>query len=583
MYFGQGFSAADDVVAHELTHGVTQYESGLIYSYQSGAINESFSDMWGEWVDLVNGAGNDSPAVRWLEGEDLPIGAIRDMADPPAFGDPDRMGSPLWYTGSGDNGGVHTNSGVGNKLCYLLTDGDTFNGYTIAGMGISMAADLFYECQTNLLTPTSQYHDLYLALTQAAINLGLSPAERDNVEHACLAVEIKPLPEGISDFRAVSSDGDPNVSLTWTNPTQGGLLSIIIRRSTGTFPTDPTDGDAVYDGLGTSTIDGPLTIGDTYFYSAWAFYGGDEYSGVAHARAVAGQDPIDYFTELFDGFDNDLDNLTLTIVPDGSSDFYAASAEPAASFPTDPSGGTPLSLSDDDYALVILSGGERVALYGTTYGGFFVGSNGYITFTGGSTGYTESLPTHFALPRISALFDDLNPSTGGTVSWKQLGDRAVVTFQNVPEYLASGSNSFQIEMFFDGTIRITWLGISALDGLAGLSEGAGVPVDFVESNLSGYVPDFALLTPPNGATLFDPPTFQWTSGEYDVFLFYSIFNYSGIGYYPVSFWFAGTSFEMPASWWDLLTPGGICYWAVIGLDTSSGAWELSVPWWFMRM
>ena len=96
MVYGDGFAAADDVVGHELTHGVTDFSSQLFYFYQSGAMNESFSDIWGEFVDLTNGAGNDSPGVRWLMGEDIPVGgAIRDMQNPPAFGDPDRILSPI--------------------------------------------------------------------------------------------------------------------------------------------------------------------------------------------------------------------------------------------------------------------------------------------------------------------------------------------------------------------------------------------------------------------------------------------------------------------------------------------------------
>jgi Zn-dependent metalloprotease len=189
MYFGKDF-VADDVTAHELTHGVTQYESNLIYLNESGAINESFSDMWGEWIDLTNGVGNDTPSVRWFIGEDLPTGAVRNMANPPDGNQPDRKNSPLWYTASDDYGGVHTNSGVGNKLCYLLTDGGTFNGQTITGLGISAVADLFYEVQTNLLTSGADYADLYDALRQAAINLGWSAANRENLQHACLATEV---------------------------------------------------------------------------------------------------------------------------------------------------------------------------------------------------------------------------------------------------------------------------------------------------------------------------------------------------------------------------------------------------------
>ena len=94
--------AVDDVVGHELSHGVTENSSTLLYYYESGAINESFSDIWGEFVDLGNSAGDDTPSVRWLIGEDLPssIGAIRDMANPPAFGDPDTMSSSLYHTTS---------------------------------------------------------------------------------------------------------------------------------------------------------------------------------------------------------------------------------------------------------------------------------------------------------------------------------------------------------------------------------------------------------------------------------------------------------------------------------------------------
>ena len=77
------------------------------------------------------------------------------------------------------------------------------------------------------------------------------------------------------------------------------------------------------------------------------------------------------------------------------------------------------------------------------------------------------------MPRISALFDDLNPSAGGTVSWKQLADRAAVTWENVPQYYDEGANTFQIELFFDGTITISYLGISDTEAITGLSEGEG--------------------------------------------------------------------------------------------------------------
>ncbi|MEK7328362.1 MAG: M4 family metallopeptidase, partial [Chloroflexota bacterium] len=174
MVYGDayGFPLADDVVGHELTHGVTDYESNLFYYYQSGAINESFSDVWGEFVDLTNGAGNDSAAVRWKMGEDVSgLGALRDMKNPPVYGDPDKITSTLYYKGAGDNGGVHTNSGVNNKAVYLMTDGGTFNGKTVTGLGIPKVAAIYYEAQTNLLTSGSDYADLYYALSQACATL----------------------------------------------------------------------------------------------------------------------------------------------------------------------------------------------------------------------------------------------------------------------------------------------------------------------------------------------------------------------------------------------------------------------------
>jgi len=200
MVYCDTFSLADDVVGHELTHGVTEHESGLLYYYESGAINESFSDVWGEFVDLTNSSGSDAPADRWLMGEDLPgIGAIRDMQNPPAKGDPDRMRSTLYSTSGSDSGGVHTNSGVNNKAVYLMTDGDTFNGKTISPLGISKVAAVYYEAQAHLLTTGSNYLDLYHALDQACQNLigskGIVAADCQQVKNATEAVEMNLEPQ----------------------------------------------------------------------------------------------------------------------------------------------------------------------------------------------------------------------------------------------------------------------------------------------------------------------------------------------------------------------------------------------------
>lgn len=197
MRFGQGYTT-DDVVGHELTHGVTDFTSDLVYENQSGAINESLSDVFGEFIDLNNANGNDADNVRWLIGEDIPGGWIRDMAFPTNANDPDRLTSSFYVaavpagtgTTGNDFGGVHSNSGVNNKLCYLLVDGDTFNGQTITGMGIVAIADLYYQANANLLTSGSGWADLYEALRQTAVNIGWTVSQRNNLERACRAVEI---------------------------------------------------------------------------------------------------------------------------------------------------------------------------------------------------------------------------------------------------------------------------------------------------------------------------------------------------------------------------------------------------------
>ena len=207
--------AVDDVVGHELTHGVTENTSQLLYYYESGAINESLSDIWGEFVDLSNSGGDDSPAVRWLIGEDLAstVGVIRNMANPPAMGDPDKMSSPYYYNSSGDNGGVHFNSGINNKAAYLMTDGDTFNGYTVNGLGIGKVADIYYEAQTNLLTSGSDYADLHTVLNQACQNLigidGITSGDCLDVEAAIDAVEMDTDPQNYHPDAPICIGGDP--------------------------------------------------------------------------------------------------------------------------------------------------------------------------------------------------------------------------------------------------------------------------------------------------------------------------------------------------------------------------------------
>ncbi len=229
----------------------------------------------------------------------------------------------------------------------------------------------------------------------------------------------------------------------------------------------------------------------TYFYAVEAV---DQAGNVAtdnnggNCYSFTTSDVPDFFTEQFTtGFD--LANHGMSFTPNGSTDFYLACVEPITALPTDPAGGTTLSLTDDSFTAVNLSGGAQVRLYGVAYGTMYVGSNGYITFAAGDNDHTETLADHFDLPRVSGLFNDLNPTQGGgSVSWRQLTDHVAVSWLNVPRHNAGTPNTFQIELFFDGRITISYLVVSQPAALAGLSRGLGLDPNFLMSDLSALGP-----------------------------------------------------------------------------------------------
>ena len=184
MYYGAGLTV-DDVTGHELTHGVTDRTSELLYWGQSGAINESMSDIFGEIVDHRTATPGDAPNDFQLA-EESSIGAIRNLADPTLFGDPDRTQSANWFRDLGDgyfyddNGGVHLNSGVGNKTAYLIMKGGTFNGQTITGLDaandtMAKTAKLYMQTLPTLASG-ADYADLGNALKQSCQVLVATPA-----------------------------------------------------------------------------------------------------------------------------------------------------------------------------------------------------------------------------------------------------------------------------------------------------------------------------------------------------------------------------------------------------------------------
>lgn len=165
---------AIDVCGHEITHGLTSFTANLNYSNESGALNESFSDIFGTVIEYYgrNGAGN------WKIGEDMtPSGnGIRSMSAPKTFSQPNTYKGTNWYTGTADNGGVHTNSGVQNYWFYLMSQGgsgtnDLGKAYNVPGMGMANAAKITFRTLTVYLTSTSQYADARFYSIQSAKDL----------------------------------------------------------------------------------------------------------------------------------------------------------------------------------------------------------------------------------------------------------------------------------------------------------------------------------------------------------------------------------------------------------------------------
>lgn len=177
MTYGDGSSGnspftALDIAGHEVTHGLTNFTANLVYSYESGALNESFSDIFGAAIEFeALGFSNGD----WLMGEDLGF-VIRYMHNPNQGGDPDTYLGNMWHVAASDNGGVHVNSGVQNFWFYLLTVGgngtnDNGDNYSVTSIGIEDAQAIAFRNLTVYLTTSSQYADARFYAIEAALDL----------------------------------------------------------------------------------------------------------------------------------------------------------------------------------------------------------------------------------------------------------------------------------------------------------------------------------------------------------------------------------------------------------------------------
>lgn len=262
MVYGDGdgvafspLSNSLDVVAHELTHAVTDRESNLIYQNESGALNESLSDIFGVLIDVAD----------WQIGEDVytpAVGgdALRYMDDPARDGQqpdhmddfvtPDPNGSALDQACNNapnqDNGCVHINSGIPNKAAYLMVAGGTFHGVTVTPLpgGRTDMGRIFYSAQTTFLTPNSTF----LEAKEATLDAVAAVFPGDNARAQTVRAAWTAVGVGAPNFALPASLSFGNVligesktrPLTFTNNGDGDLVVSNITSSDGHFTPDVT-------------------------------------------------------------------------------------------------------------------------------------------------------------------------------------------------------------------------------------------------------------------------------------------------------------------------------------------------------
>ena len=190
-----------DICGHEMQHGITERTAGLVYSNESGALNESWSDVFGAMVERYAFG---ETTNTWKIGEQAYTpatagDALRYMDNPHAKAggtyttddDPDHYAER--YTGTGDNGGVHINSGIGNKAFYLLAKGGTHHrsGITVTAIGADAAAKIWYKALTSYMTSSTNFAGARAAtLNAAAVLYGSGSVNYNATAQAWSAVGV---------------------------------------------------------------------------------------------------------------------------------------------------------------------------------------------------------------------------------------------------------------------------------------------------------------------------------------------------------------------------------------------------------
>lgn len=228
MTYGDGDSETPpltslDVVGHEITHGLTTFTANLIYAGESGALNESFSDIFGTAVENYARPGQ----WDWLMGGDWGD-PFRSMQNPNLYDCPDTYLGDFWDFAEE----VHTNSGVQNHWFYLLTEGgsgtnDNNDAYSVTGLGIEDAAKIAFRNLTVYLTPNSDFEDARFYSMVAASDLfgGCTP-EVEATADAWYAVGVGEVytPVAVANFGSSSTSScEAPFSVSFQNQSLNGV------------------------------------------------------------------------------------------------------------------------------------------------------------------------------------------------------------------------------------------------------------------------------------------------------------------------------------------------------------------------
>ena len=382
--------------------------------------------------------------------------------------------------------------------------GPVFNAETGLVEGIAVRSSFpEFEMRGNC-TDVVSYPDDHFVQTEVSRSVVFAELVPESAFDPAM-MEFKVLP-------TLTNNGNPVVAASWVLPTLARFQQVHLVRSAGHFPTSLEDGRVLVSGDDIeSYVDRNVQSGVTYFYSLIAEVDDPIYPLViAHDTAKAGELGKPELTQGFGVFSEDnipvstLEYSQITFTPvdaprgelgtqrfvDNTS--YEVTFTPDVyelPVPRRDSQGQAyrLHLTNDGIANFRL--GESVPFFGRYYSNVFFGANGFISFrrlNPDSELNFPSLESHLALPRISYLFTDLSPDAGGELWARELEDRVVFTMQNVVERRggfaqpAPHPSTVQVELFYSGHIRLTYLELGAQDAIVGISAGRGLPFDVTE-------------------------------------------------------------------------------------------------------